>query len=260
MERISSRDNDKIKQLIRLQNSRKARQDAAAFVAEGVRLAKEALRCNLVVRQAFATEDGAARYADIWDALCQTSSSAYLISDKLETKISEVQSPQGIYCVCDMPDPDGCFLAAGKKILALDQLQDPGNLGTIIRTADAFGADGLILGEGCADRYSPKVLRSAMGSVFRLPAWTVPDLAAALEKMKRAGFACFGAALDGTALRLGEVSFPERAVTVIGNEGNGISQAVLATCGRTLYIPMRGEAESLNAGVAASLILWEMCR
>ena len=99
-----------------------------------------------------------------------------------------------------------------------------------------------------------------MGSVFRLPVWTVPDLAQTLEDLKKEGFASFGAALDDTAVRLGEFRFPQKAVTVVGNEGNGISQSVLNTCEKTLYIPMKGEAESLNAGVAASLILWEMCR
>ena len=99
-----------------------------------------------------------------------------------------------------------------------------------------------------------------MGSVFRLPIWTVRNLAQALEAMRQEGFTCFGAALDGTAIRLGEFSFPKRSVAVVGNEGNGISRPVLEVCQKTLYIPMKGEAESLNAGVASSLILWEMCR
>ena len=184
-----------------------------------------------------------------------------MVSDGLETKISSVQTPQGIYCVCGMPKRALQQIAgSGEKFLALDHLQDPGNLGTIIRTADAFGADGIILSEGCPDCYSPKVLRSAMGSVFRLPIWTVRNLAQTLEAMRQEGFTCFGAALDGTAIRLGEFSFPKRSVAVVGNEGNGISRPVLEVCQKTLYIPMKGEAESLNAGVASSLILWEMCR
>lgn len=154
----------------------------------------------------------------------------------------------------------GQIAGFGEKFLALDHLQDPGNLGTIIRTADAFGADGILLSEGCADCYSPKVLRSTMGSVFRLPIWTVPDLAQTLKELHQAGFSTFGAALDETAICLGNFSFPQKSVAVVGNEGNGISRPVLDACQQTLYIPMKGETESLNAGVAASLILWEMCR
>ena len=99
-----------------------------------------------------------------------------------------------------------------------------------------------------------------MGSVFRLPIWTVPDLAQTLKELHQAGFSTFGAALDETANCLGNFSFPQKSVAVVGNEGNGISRPVLDACRQTLYIPMKGETESLNAGVAASLILWEMCR
>lgn len=261
MERITSKDNEKIKWLIKLQNSRKVRQESASFVAEGMRLAQEVLRCGLPLQQVFASDDGAARYASVWNALCQKASAAYLISDGLEAKISSVQTPQGIYCVCGMPRHTfGQIAGLGEKFLALDHLQDPGNLGTIIRTADAFGADGILLSEGCADCYSPKVLRSTMGSVFRLPIWTVPDLAQTLKELHQAGFSTFGAALDETAICLGIFSFPQKSVAVVGNEGNGISRPVLDACRQTLYIPMKGETESLNAGVAASLILWEMCR
>lgn len=120
-----------------------------------------------------------------------------------------MQTPQGIYCVCGMPRHTfGQIAGLGEKFLALDHLQDPGNLGTIIRTADAFGADGILLSEGCADCYSPKVLRSTMGSVFRLPIWTVPDLAQTLKELHQAGFSTFGAALDETAICLG--NFPSR--------------------------------------------------
>lgn len=261
MERITSKDNEKIKWLIKLRENRKSREESASFLTEGTRMAQEVLRCGLSLQQVFASEDGAARHVPLWDALCRKAQAAYLVSGSLEAKISSVKAPQGIYCVCKMPQrPPRQIAGSGDKFLALDHLQDPGNLGTIIRTADAFGADGILLSEGCADCYSPKVLRSTMGSVFRLPVWTVPDLAQTLEDLKKEGFASFGAALDDTAVRLGEFRFPQKTVTVVGNEGNGISQSVLNACEKTLYIPMKGEAESLNAGVAASLILWEMCR
>lgn len=261
MEWITSKENEKIKALIKLQTSRKMRRESGLFVTEGVRLAQEALRCNLVVKQVFATEDVSVRHPALWESLRDKSEFSALIAPTLEGKISDVQTPQGIYCVCQMPVLDGTsLLSAGTKFLALDALQDPGNVGTIIRTADAFGADGLILGEGCADLYSPKVLRSAMGSVFRQRIWEVSNLADTLCTLSQSGFAIYGAALNDTALRLDQVKFPPKTVAVIGNEGNGISKAVLDACQHQLYIPMDGEAESLNAGVAASVILWEMRR
>lgn len=126
MERITSKDNEKIKWLIKLQNSRKVRQESASFVAEGMRLAQEVLRCGLPLQQVFASDDGAARYASVWNALCQKASAAYLISDGLEAKISSVQTPQGIYCVCGMPRHTfGQIAGFGEKFLALDHLQDP---------------------------------------------------------------------------------------------------------------------------------------
>ena len=123
MERITSKDNEKIKWLIKLQNSRKVRQESASFVAEGMRLAQEVLRCGLPLQQVFASDDGAARYASVWNALCQKASAAYLISDGLEAKISSVQTPQGIYCVCGMPRHTfGQIAGLGEKFLALDHL------------------------------------------------------------------------------------------------------------------------------------------
>ncbi len=261
MERIVSKDNERIKLLAKLQKSRRVREESGTFAVEGIRLAQEVLDSGLTVRQAFATEDAAKRCAAVWKELCRKTQEAFLISESLEEKVSAVRSPQGIYCICEIPrrSQRDMTLSDG-KLLALDRLQDPGNLGTIIRTADAFGAGGVILGGECADCYSPKVVRSTMGGVFRLPVWETADLPQTLFALRQEGFACFGAALDETARRLGEVPFPQRTVVVVGNEGNGISPQVLAACQQTLYIPMRGEAESLNAGVAASLILWEMCR
>ena len=185
-----------------------------------------------------------------------------MMQDSVFKAASDTQTPQGVLCIVRRQnwELEDLLRKETPLLLLLENLQDPGNLGTIIRTADAFGADGILLSEGCADCYSPKVLRSTMGSVFRLPIWTVPDLAQTLKELHQAGFSTFGAALDETAICLGNFSFPQKSVAVVGNEGNGISRPVLDACRQTLYIPMKGETESLNAGVAASLILWEMCR
>ena len=145
--------------------------------------------------------------------------------------------------------------AAGSRLLALDDVQDPGNVGTIIRTADAAGFDGVFLSAGCADLFSPKVLRSTMGSVFRLGFSFPASLSEALEKLKKDGFSVLSSQLDGD-------DFYERKnvshsfVLVIGNEGNGVSDAVKAVATHRLRLPMRGGAESLNAAVAAGIMMY----
>ena len=259
MERITSRDNEKIKQLIRLQTNRKARRESDTFVAEGVRLAQEVLRCGLTVLQVFATEEGVRRCGGVWEALCQKAEQAFLIHESLESRISEVKAPQGVYCVCRIPhQPLSELASAGRRFLALDRLQDPGNMGTIIRTADAAGFDGAILSGACADLYSAKTLRATMGSVFRVPARRVEDLPGELEALKAKGYAVVATELGGADFY---ANCPhEKAVLVIGSEGNGVSQAVRDAATHHLALPMRGGAESLNAAVAAGIMIYEMAR
>ena len=146
----------------------------------------------------------------------------------------------------------------GERFLVLDGVQDPGNVGTIWRTADAFGADGLILLPGCADPFSPKTVRATMGACFRLPVWET-DLAGLPQVLEGAGLPLYATALreDTDDVRRAGLS---RCAVVIGSEGRGVSQAVLDACAGTLKIPMRQRCESLNAAVAASVVLWEMAR
>ena len=137
-------------------------------------------------------------------------------------------------------------------------MQDPGNLGTVLRTAEALGIDAVILSEHCPDLYSPKVIRSTMGSVFRQRTVRVSSLAESVAGWKRAGMRCFAATLSPTARPLQRLPQSAFCGIVIGNEGNGVSPAVIAACGEEVYIPMQGAAESLNAAVAAALCMWEL--
>ena len=260
MERITSKDNEKIKWLIKLQNSRKVRQESASFVAEGMRLAQEVLRCGLPLQQVFASDDGAARYASVWNALCQKASAAYLISDGLEAKISSVQTPQGIYCVCGMPRHTfGQIAGLGEKFLALDHLQDPGNLGTIFRTAEAAGATGILLSSDSVDVYNPKVIRSTMGAVFRMPFFYVKDLPAAVKSLSSQGIRTYAAHLNGKNV-YDEEDYTEGCAFLIGNEGNGLRDEVSECADCLIRIPMCGKAESLNAAVAAAVLMFEAGR
>ena len=144
------------------------------------------------------------------------------------------------------------------QVLLLDGLQDPGNLGTILRTAEAFALGAVVLCEGCADPFSPKVVRSTMGAVFRLPCVTLP-LAEAAERLHRNGLPLYATALHEDSVPLSSVSLSKAAV-IIGSEGKGVTEQALRLSDRRVIIPMKGRAESLNAGVAAAIVIYEMTK
>ena len=171
------------------------------------------------------------------------------------TSLADTETPQGVVFACDLPDTALPEKLAPGRYLVLDGVQDPGNLGTIWRTADAFGAAGLLLTGSCADPFGPKVVRSTMGACFRLPVWKGErqEVAALL---KRSGIPLYATALREDTEDVREVDLSQAAV-VIGSEGKGISEELLALCGKTLKIPMIERCESLNAAVAAAIVLWE---
>ena len=143
-------------------------------------------------------------------------------------------------------------------MLLLDGLQDPGNLGTILRTAEAFALGAVVLCEGCADPFAPKVVRSTMGAVFRLPCVTLP-LEAAIARLQGNGLSVYATALHADSVPLSAVRL-DRAAVIIGSEGRGVSSAAIDQSDRRVIIPMKGRAESLNAGVAAAIVIYEMTK
>ena len=163
--------------------------------------------------------------------------------------------PQGVYAVCKIPESRFAIKPEGKYI-GLWGLQDPGNVGTVIRTADALGMDGVVLSEGSCDLYSLKVLRAAMGSAFRLPV-----LAAPMEAfLRESGLTSFASVVDASAPSILDTRFPPGCILLIGNEGNGLSKEQVSKCARRVTIPMKGRAESFNAAMAATIFIWEMAR
>ena len=182
----------------------------------------------------------------------------YQISEAVEKKIASSLTPQGIYAICkkldkplklDKIENNGCFVA-------LWNLQDPGNVGTIFRVADAMGLSGVILSENCCDVYNMKTIRSAMGSLFRMP-FLITGMSEFLAERKLTSYA---AVVDSDAEKLSDIKFENNSVVVIGNEGNGLSSEQVQSCDRRITIPMKGSAESLNAAMAATILIWEMAK
>ena len=254
---IASKVNKQVKHCAKLVSSRKYRREQGLFVAEGQRLCEDAVRSGLQPEQTLITEAAVEKCGPILDC----SKQVFVITEELATKISDTQTPQGVFCVFRTLD-NGVTVDTIKwqRVLMLSSLQDPGNIGTIIRTCEAFGIDGLILSADCPDLYAPKVLRSTMGGVFRLPIRIVESMEEEILRLRQEGFTVYATALSEKSVPITDLSFQGKVAAVIGNEGNGLDPKVIHACDGQTIIPMAGKAESLNAAVAASIVIWEMCR
>ena len=250
MERIASRHNPLVTEIRKLNQSRSARRERGLFVCEGPKLLEEALRAGArvtAVVSAQGTEVPAPPGARMVE-----------VPEDLLVSLCDTRSPQGVLFLCAIPETAPPPQLSGGRYLVLDGLQDPGNVGTIWRTADALGADGLLLVNRCADPFSPKTVRATMGACFRLPVYEVEG-EGLLPLLERSRLPLYATALRPDAVELGQVELGRCAV-VIGSEGRGVSPELLAASGRAIRIPMRPRCESLNAAVAASIVLWEMGR
>lgn len=250
---ISSKTNSAVRLLRELLREKKCRDEREMFVAEGDHLCGEIAALGGVELFAY-TETAARKYPETVRKMLGSAEKTIVITDALSEYISDTKAPQGMFAAAHKPEKR--LPGNARKIVVLDGVQDPGNVGTVIRTAEAFGIDGAVLLSGCADVWSPKTLRAAMGSMFRLP--VVGCSAGELSELLY-GFSLYGAMLDDTAKRLGEVEFPEKTAIAIGSEGRGISPEVSGICGEKIYIPIKG-AESLNAAMAAAVLLWELSK
>ena len=250
-EYITSRKNPLMTQIRRLTASRSHRREQGLFLGDGVKLLEEALKWHAPLDTVMLTEG--VDIPDLPDGVRLVQ-----VPRDVMASISPMDSPQGALFLCRTGETAPPERLPGERYLVLDGVQDPGNVGTIWRTADAFGADGLILLPGCADPFSPKTVRATMGACFRLPVWE-SDLAGLTRALERTDLPLYATALraDTDDVRRADLG---RCAVVIGSEGRGVSQAVLDACAGTLKIPMRQRCESLNAAVAASVVLWEMAR
>ena len=248
MEKIVSMKNQKVKQWKKLQTT-KGRKEARAYLIEGTHLLKEAIKANAIIQEIVMTETFF-QQSDLKIA----EEVIVIVSPEILASLAQTETPQGVVAIVKIPEDTPILDYKGKYIL-LDQVQDPGNVGTIIRTADAAGYSGVFLGEGSVDLYNDKVLRSMQGSHFHLPVHRAA-LQELIPEMKSKGMPVYGTELNEAAVDYRTV-FPTDAVAlVLGNEGNGVSGKILALTDQNLYIPIFGEAESLNVAVAAGILLY----
>lgn len=261
MEFISSRENKKIKYIKKLISSSSLRRDEGLFAAEGLRLCEDALRSEAKVEIAVFSRSFAEKSPDFISESVKLAAETLFVSDGIFSALSDTKTPQGVLFVVKRLDKTFDFdkMKNNGKVLALERIQDPVNLGTVLRTAEAFGAYAVVLSSDCCDVYSPKVVRGSMGAVFRLPVVITDDLPGFIRRFNSVG-SSFAAVLDKNSVSLSACSFSGKAMAVIGNEGNGLTSNTVSACSYKLYIPMSGRAESLNAAVAASIILWEMMK
>ena len=253
---ITSRDNQFVKKCIKLFSSAKERRESGLFCLEGVRLCEDAVRSgirfNALVVSFFARE----KYADSINFLEDFTEKLYHVSDGVFKSIADTATPQGIIGIAEIPDNNNKINTNGKYI-ALENIQDPSNLGAVSRSAEAFGISGLILSRDCCDPYSPKALRASMGALVRIPVIIAEDIIPFLKASSIKSFACV---VNKDAEKINGVSFPEGSAAIIGNEGNGLRETTVSGADNRITIPMSGRAESLNAAVAASIVIWEMQR
>mgnify|MGYP000867575664 FL=1 len=253
---ITSTGNARVKNVIQLQTRARARKDSRQFVAEGFRMVSEAPADRIV--SIYASET----FARCNSGYMSTIQVPYeTVSDNVFAQMSDTRTPQGILAVIKMAEYEiGDIIAHDNGLYVIvENLQDPGNLGTIIRMSEAAGVDGIIMSPNTVDIYNPKTIRSTMGSLYRVPFVYADDFAGTLEQMKSKGVELYAAHLEGS-VEYTEPDYTKASAFVIGNEGNGLTDAVTNICSNRIRIPMAGKVESLNAAIAASVLTFEAAR
>ena len=249
---ITSTSNPKIKQVALLRDKARARREEGAYVVEGIRMFREIPAGD--VREVYVTQD----FYNKNESLCSTYKDLQVVSDKVFEKIADTVTPQGVVAVVSMKETSLEDVLKGDFLLFLENIQDPGNLGTLFRTAEGAGVKGIIISKGSADIYNPKVIRSTMGSIFRMPYIYVEDIASVISK-ETSNMNIYAAALEG-AKDYTTVSYTGRCGILIGNEGNGLKNETIKAAGKSVYIPMQGSVESLNASISGAILMYEAAR
>lgn len=254
---VTSKDNPIIKLYQKLSSSKKERLQYGLFVLEGLRIVEDAIREKSCISHLIVTKRAYEKLGDNFFQADLRDTKLIVISNELGNKIASTDSTQGIFAICRIPVKCAPTFSADGRYVVLYGLQDPGNVGMIIRTADALGIDGVIL-SGCCDLYSPKVIRSTMGSVFRVKLFIENDPEMLFGMLKNAGVTTSAAVIDADAEPVTGCGFTGAQAVFIGNEGNGLPREISLRCDRRITIPMNGTINSLNAAMAAGILMWEL--
>ncbi|MDH5104293.1 RNA methyltransferase [Lentilactobacillus diolivorans] len=254
MQRITSNQNSRVKEWTKMQ-SKKGRVKSGQYVIEGWHIVDEAIKHHKQLQALMVTDETYLENLPV-----DSATEVYVITPEIAKHIAATETPQGVFAVLatedyheTIPDDlDGSWLL-------LDSIQDPGNIGTMVRTADAAGMNGVVFGKGSADIYNPKVVRSMQGSQFHMRLFA-GDLIDWMTAFKKNGVPTYGTELNDQAISYYDVQPTKKFGLVMGNEGNGVDPEILSWTSQNLYIPMNGEAESLNVAVATGILIFHFCK
>lgn len=258
MQTITSKDNELIKHIRKLKD-KKYRDESNEYIVEGVKIVEEAVKENAKIKQIIVCEDTTRTYEIPTHIMLEIAKyECIYVSDKIFNIITQVTNPQGIMAIIEKSSQDVPIDYTQDIIVALDDVQDPGNLGTILRTVDSIGLNQIIVSKGTADAFNSKVVRSTMGAIFRIKIIEVEDLAQAIKEMRKHHFKLMVTSLQ-TENSIYDIDFNKKII-VIGNEANGVSKEIQEMADEKAKIPMLGRTESLNASVATGVVLYEYVR
>ena len=253
---ITSTSNPQVKRLLQLQKKSKARNEEKVFIVEGVRMFQEVPEKD--VEKVYISES---LYNRKKLDLKLDKFSTEILSDNVFAHVSDTKTPQGILCVVKQKEYEleELLKIENPHFIVLDNLQDPGNLGTIVRTAEGAGVTAVFMSKDCVDIYNPKTIRSTMGSIYRMPFLYIEDLLSLLRIFKEKNILSYAAHLQGEKT-YDQEDYSGGTAILIGNEGNGLREEITEAADKKVQIPMHGKVESLNAAIAASILMFEVCR
>ena len=257
---ITSTSNARVKRLVNLKKKRKSRDEEKVFLVEGIRMFREVPVKQL--EEVYVSESFYKKERDTVELVLKGSEvRPEVLSDTVFDYVSDTKTPQGVLCVVRQIEYSLEEVTAGEcpMIMVLDHLQDPGNLGTILRTAEGAGVTGILMDQECVDVYNPKTIRSTMGSVYRMPFCYVEDLKEGICCLKKSGIHTYAAHLEGSQ-NYEKEDYRKPCAFLIGNEGNGLRKEIADLADIYIKIPMKGQVESLNAAIAASVLMFEAAR
>ena len=258
MQTITSKDNELIKHIRKLKD-KKYRDESNEYVVEGVKLVEEAVKENAKIKQIIVCEDTTRTYEIPTHIMLEIAKYECIsVSDKIFNIITQVTNPQGIMAIIEKNAQNAKIDYTQDIIVVLDDVQDPGNLGTILRTVDSIGLNQIIVSKGTADAFNSKVVRSTMGAIFRIKIIEVENLAQAIKEMRKHHFKLMVTSLQ-TKNSIYDIDFYKK-ILVIGNEANGVSKEIQDFADYKVKIPMLGKTESLNASVATGIMIYEYVR